>query len=246
MFSRLDQKFKLTARYEALRQQLVSANAQFPSVELLSYHLPKTAGTSLYLALEEAYGVSHIKRVYEPRDHEPLTNGLPFWVTKESLVLHGHFRPHPNHIRQFPNAKRIIWVRDPIERCWSLLRHWLRLQNGKRYEIFKEKYIKTGEETPEELFDKLVKDPDFSDIRLMYQSFMKNVSVQHFHFVGQAEFFNSELERLGQLLGKELKSREANVNTNHKTMPFNPKDYYSLFESDYEFLEASFGISYKV
>ena len=246
MFSRLDQKFHLTERYEVLRQQLVRPNAQFPLVELLSYHLPKTAGTSLYLALEEAYGVSQIKRIYEPKDHEPLTKGSPYWVNNKSIVLHGHFRPHPNHVKQFPNAKRIIWVRDPIERCWSLLRHWLKLKNGKRYEVFKQRHILTGNESPEALFNALVHDPDFADIRLMYQSFMQNVRADHFHFVGRAELFDSELERLREVLGKTLISREANVNTMNKTMPFDPKDYFHLFESDYQFLKENFGIDYEI
>ena len=246
MYSRLDQKFQLTQRYETLRQHLVGKNATFPNVKLLSYHLPKTAGTSLYLALEEAYGLPHVKRIYDPKDHEPLTAGKPFWVNKTTHVLHGHFRPHPNHIFQFPNAKRIIWVRDPITRCWSLLRHWLRLQHGKRYERFKEKYIHTGKETPEALFDFLVHDEEFSDIRLMYQSFMKNVQGNHFDFVGQAEHFNAELERLSTLLQKPLHHKKANVNEHHKTMPFNPAHYYPLFASDYTFLKTTFGIDYSI
>lgn len=244
MYSRLDRKFQLTARYENLRQLLVHKSATFPNVKLLSYHLPKTAGTSIYLALEEAYGLPHVKRIYDPKDHEPLTAGKPFWVNANTKVLHGHFRPHPNHVFQFPNAKRIIWVRDPIERCWSLLRHWLRLEQGKRYALFKERYMLTGNETPKALFDCLVHDEDFKDIRLMYQSFMGNVAATHFDFVGRAEHFDVELERLRMILKKPLLRKEANVNTNDKNLPFNPKEYLDLFASDYKYLEDNFGINY--
>jgi len=229
-------------KYEAVRQRLVGSNAQFKNVELLSYHLPKTAGTSLYLSLEEAYGAERIKRVYEPKDHQPLTSGEPFWVSSSTRVLHGHFRPHPMHVIQFPNAKRIIWVRDPIERCWSLLRHWLKLENGKRYQIFKAKHIKTGNETPEELFDCLVNDPEFVSLRLIYQTFMQNVEANHFHFVGKAEDFDNELKRLSDIVGKDLKSHAANVNQINKDLPFKKADYFSHFESDYRFLEDRFDI----
>jgi len=234
----------ITQKYTSFRQALVLPSTQFKNVDLISYHLPKTAGTSLYLALEEAYGINRIKRVYDTEALQRLTQGNALWVPRKTLVLHGHFRPHANHLKQYPHARRMVWVRDPIERCWSLLRHWLRLENGPIYARFKAKHMPIAHNSAEELFDLLVNDPEFSHITNFYQSFFQHMAPGHFNFIAKAEEFDDELNRLSAFLYKPLKPHLANQNPKDAHLPFSKEKYASIFKNEYAFLSEKFSITY--
>lgn len=238
-------RIKFYNKYEALRQRLVRPNAVFKGVELLSYHVPKTAGTSLYLALEDAYGAEKIKRVYHPAEAKTMSMGAPFWVWPSTDVIHGHIRPHAMHKAQFPNAKRIIWVRDPVLRCYSFVRHWMKMRTGSQYLAFEAKHIKTGSETAIDLFEKLINDPEFDHVRLFYQHFFQGVSAGHFTFIGVSERFEEELKRLEIVLQKPLNLHVANTNIPEKTHEFNAEMYREHFASEYAYLRDVFGIAYR-
>lgn len=236
----------LKSTYIAFRQALTPASAQFPQVVLLSYHIPKTAGTSLYFILEDVYGAQHITRVYDAHSATRLTRGKPLWVPNKSMVLHGHFEPNPNHVTQYPNAKRIIWVRDPIERAWSYLRHWLKTEDDPLYERFKAKHIAGNDYNAVELFDRLVTDDDFKNIRRFYQIFLRKVTLGHFDFIAKMEDFETELPRLSNILSKPLHARFENKNQTDATLPFPKSKYAQIFKSDYDFLAESFNIRYPI
>jgi hypothetical protein len=236
----------LKTQYTALRQALTPATAQFPNVELLSYHIPKTAGTSLYFILEDVYGAGQIKRVYDAEAAKRLTRGNPLWVPNKTLVLHGHFEPNPNHTKQYPNAKRIIWVRDPIERTWSFLRHWLKTEDDPLYETFKAKHIVGNAYDAPELFDKLVRDDDFKYIRRFYQIFLRKVAPNHFDFIAKMEDFDTELPRLSSVLGQPLCERTENKNPVDAELPFPKSKYAHIFRSEYDFLAKTYNIHYPI
>lgn len=236
----------ISEKYANIRQALLLPNATFKNVTFLSYHLPKTAGTSLYLGLEEVYGAERVKRVYDTTSVQLLTNGKALWVPGHTHVLHGHFRPHINHIKQYPKAKRMVWVRDPIERCWSLLRHWLRMENGPIYARFKAKHMAGEPKTSAALFDLLVHDAEFAYIKNFYQSFFQNMAPNHFHFVAKAEEFDNEVTRLSKFLDKPFKARLANQNTKEAALPFSKSKYAENFRSEYEFLAQQFKIIYSI
>ena len=236
----------LKSTYIAFRQALTPANAQFPNVELLSYHVPKTAGTSLYFALEDVYGAGQIKRVYDADSAKRLTRGTPLWVTSKTLVVHGHFEPNTNHVTQYPNAKRIIWVRDPIERTWSFLRHWLKTEDDPLYETFKAKHIIGNDYNAVELFDKLVTDDDFKNIRRYYQIFLRKVAPSHFDFIAKMEDFETELPRLSDVIGQPLGARTENKNSTDAALPFPKSKYAHLFKNEYDFLAQTYNIHYPI
>jgi hypothetical protein len=214
-----------------------------PNVELVSHHLPKTAGTSLFHALEAAYGPRHVLGVYDPIASAALTNGEPLPVDGAIRVVHGHFRPHTNHATQFPAARRIIWVRDPIDRCWSLLRQWMKYRHGAAYERFAARHPVDDADLPT-LFDRLVRDADFDGVVNIYAAYLSACDPAELDFVGRSEQLGAEIGRLGALLGVELGEFRANVNTEQRELPFDRATYAPFFERDYTFLATRLGQVY--
>ncbi len=232
--------------YQKIRQKLVGANVTFDHVELLSYHLPKTAGTSLFLALEEAYGQANVRRVYDHEEIANLLDGKPLWVNKHIQVLHGHFRPNPNQAKFYPKAKRIIWVRDPIDWYLSTINHYLWQKNGKVYTQIHSKYLVKKDWEPAELALTLLQDPDFDKVRLYFSKFIKLVNGDFFHFVGKSEDYKNELKRLGKLLNKELSVFEANKNPKKQKAEIDRALFYPHLESQFEFIAHELGVDYRV
>jgi hypothetical protein len=231
--------------YARLRQLFVHEGSQFNQVEILSYHLPKTAGTAFYMVLEHAFGQAHIRRIYDQEERLPLNAGMPRWSYPGIKVLHGHFRPHVNHIHQYPKAKRIVWLRDPIERCWSLLNHWLRVENGPIYARFKEKHRKDLDTPATELFDRLAKDVEFAQTTHFYVDFFQGQDKTFFHFIGNQAHFTTEIQRLADFLNMELSTFETNTNPIGRKLPFNKAQYLPYFESEYAFLQHKFDIDFR-
>ncbi len=208
----------------------------FPSVEWLSYHIPKTAGTSFYLSLEGAFKKENIFKAYNQNVAALLSDGNPVEIPSNIKIIHGHFKPHFQHNTQFPNAKKIIWVRDPIERLWSLLRHWTTYKKGRNFTRFEKKHMASGKNNLVQLFDLLVNDEDFYALVNVYRTQFEFVNPKDFTFVGKAEDFNNELKKLGEIMGQPLNPFMENRNAENKTLPFKKSDYKMAFEKEYEFL----------
>jgi hypothetical protein len=183
--------------------------------------------------------------VYDPEASAMLTNGEPFPIDPAIRVAHGHFRPHSNHASQFPGARRIIWVRDPIDRCWSLLRQWMRYRHGAAFERFAARHMHDDADLPT-LFDRLVRDPDFDGVVNIYASYLSACDPVELDFVGRSEDLGNELVRLGELLGVELGEFRENVDTDHRALPFDRATYAPSFARDYAFLADRLGQPYDV
>lgn len=90
-------------------------------VELISVHVPKTAGTTFSTVLNQVYGEENIYLDY--MGTRPGKYGLSK-LPPEIRVVHGHFLPFKyDHL--YPQAKKIIWVRNPIYLVISLYFYWL-------------------------------------------------------------------------------------------------------------------------
>ena len=102
---------------------------------LVSVHVPKCAGTSLRLALEQAYGRDRVHLDYDDRLGYPTSpinldpvgffrnaqeSGYPFLAGKDAV--HGHF--HIHKYNSLKNAMRITFVREPISRMLSHYYYW--------------------------------------------------------------------------------------------------------------------------
>ena len=181
--------------------------------------------------------------IYDPDDSATLTNGDPLDVAPGIRVVHGHFRPHTKHSAQFPAARRIIWVRDPVDRCWSLLRQWMKYRHGAAFERFAARHLHDDADLPT-LFDRLVRDPEFDGVVNIYGAYLAACDPAELDFVGRTEDLPSEITRLGALLGVELGEFRENVNTEQRDLPFDRATYAPFFEADYRFLAERLGQTY--
>jgi len=185
------------------------------SLQLLSLHIPKTAGTSFYSTLEESYGFSKVSRFdIKPNIQQVLLNHLPYVesvLPATFQVLHGHFAIEEMY-RLFPAAQQypiITWLRHPVERVVS------------NYFYLKERlqFFMKEHEQNRAMLDKMMKTiEEFAATPInqnRMSSFLQGKPLQEFHFVGIQEFYQEDLAYLGQLLQRNLVAFEVNK-TAHK------------------------------
>ena len=221
-----------------VKQKYAKSQDQFPNVDWLSHHIPKTAGSSLHQAFDAAYQHKHIQEVYPFNDlPKRLASGQPVWVPKGTRLIHGHFRPHKNHKSQFPNAGRLVWIRDPIERNISLLSHLLEeemLQT--RFIDFKLKYTR-NKYSINDLFSLMIEDESLYSATRIYESYLKGFRKSDFAFVGKVSQYKEELKRLEGIMKIPLQEYHKGINT-RKMIPNIDTEYFRLkLKSEYELLE---------
>jgi Sulfotransferase domain len=88
-------------------------NLSFPSsVELISVHLPKTAGSTFgKVILPQIHPQNQILYDY---DNFPINILIEQGKLRtETRVIHGHF-PDQKYREYYPNTKMVIWLRNPI------------------------------------------------------------------------------------------------------------------------------------
>ncbi len=176
------------------------------SVELVSVHIPKTAGGSFLGVLQSVYGVECVR--YEDTDRilDPLAvyNLDPVrWARQaeedrrrtapEVKVIHGHF-PASKYRRSFPSARRIVWLRDPVARLVSHYFFWR----------------STPPEVSGHTLHAYMRDRDLDLLgfarlpmmrNILTRAFLEDAVFSDFDFVGIQEHFAEELADLGKLLG---------------------------------------------
>ncbi len=141
-----------------------------------------------------------------------MSAGEPVWVPSRSIFLHGHFRPHPLHLDQFPNAKRLVWIRDPIERIWSLVGHLLAIGVGHpHYSILEKLYFDKGITDKENIVYDLIKYKRAESLTHIYTRFFSNVPITDFDFVGSVHRYSESIDRLVGLLDMEIQTEYRNV-----------------------------------
>lgn len=188
-------------------------------LELVSVHIPKTAGTSFRQTLEAAYGKKAILRLDQPlidpatvrvntRRYEAAN--LPEGIS----VVHGHFNPLQARNR-FPALARpllITWLRDPVERVIS---NYYYLEKRLREELDEE-----GKDL--DILSKMQRSlPEYArdEINRNRQSkFLEGVALEDFFFVGILEHYAADLAELGRKMGWE-KAEENKVNVTASAKP---------------------------
>lgn len=175
-------------------------------VELISVHVPKTAGTTFQAILNQVYGEKNIYLDY--REARPIKYGL-LKLPPQIRVIHGHFMPFKyDHL--YPKSKKIIWVRNPIHLVISLYFYWLHMPLGsveKQQKIVRDiKSFKIG-------LDEFIEQPEAKNFLSKYSGKL----LTNFDFVGVQEFFEEDLTHLTDMLGWCSFSRSIkNSNPNPK------------------------------
>lgn len=160
-------------------------------VELLSIHIPKTAGTSFYRILEQIYG-DQVSISYKRRDVKPLLYNGVLNIAAPIRVMHGHF--FYREVQQFKEAKVICWLRDPVDRVISNF-HFFKdgLRNPERNPI-------NYEHNKHRIDEDLLTYASRPENRNRMCEFLEGIAVEDLFFIGRQSHFEEDIKRLGRLL----------------------------------------------
>lgn len=221
------------------RRSEYSKNNPNYKVEWISHHIPKTAGSSLNRSYISTFGENRVFGIYAETGAADMTAGKPIWVPYKSLVLHGHFRPHPNHIMTFPNSKKIVWVRDPIERLWSHVGHLMDIGSPHpQYELLKSRYIENGVTEREEMVRDLIVNHSEPSLSNIYSRFFAKVLITDFDFVGSVHDYEGSMQRLAKLTGVSLPHQYTNVRSSAGvTIPSAITDLKEHMSEEYDIVQ---------
>lgn len=209
-------------------------------IELISIHIPKTAGRSLLKALTDAYGVEQVLVVNRKAFREKRSDALDELrkrITPQTRVIHGHI--HLSDIsellNEYPSARLITFLRDPVDRVISHYFHEKRiLEETGHLSAFKEVPV-----------DTLANYAGDEQSRNVMSRFLGGMPLSRFFFIGCFENFAADLQRLMQMLGKPLKEiPNENINRSQSPLRYNitPADremIVSLNEDDVSLYQRS-------
>ena len=167
-------------------------------VEIISVHVPKTAGSAFTRVLLRVYGPEGVFLDY------PYEKNYQRQFMKERdanvKVIHGHFRG-AKYKQIFPNAKRIIWLREPV----SFLISYYCFIKVYRRSMFHNLVLKKNLS-----FLEFVEIPKAQN---MMSVFLRNLELKDFYFVGIQDFFAEDLEELKRRLSwPDVKISKENNN----------------------------------
>jgi hypothetical protein len=181
-----------------------STDSNSNNIEIISVHVPKTAGATLgHVILPQIYGQERIFYDYESLPVEGLENQ----IKSEHQVIHGHF-PAVKYMSQYPNAKIIVWLRNPINYLlsWYYFMQTFSIEektSGKFH-----KYIVNNQIS----FKDFIELPEAQNSISRY--YLKGIKLEDLYFVGIQEFFREDWRELQNLLNwPEVNIKHSNRNT---------------------------------
>jgi len=213
----------------------VSTQAPNKNVDWVVYHVPKTAGSSLRQSFVDALGPSRVFGVYRNTGAAEFSVGKPVWIPRSAKVVFGHFPTHSAQTNMFPNAQKVTWVRDPLERAWSLLGHYLATKDeSAQYAFVKQHYLDKGITNKDDIFERMIKENALAKNIFVYAHYFESISLDEFDFVGSTTRNGKDLKRLQKLLGKPLVETKENVRNSMSSFPSALRCLESYFASEYE------------
>jgi hypothetical protein len=185
------------------------------NIEIVSLHIPKTAGTSFRTILKDKIGDSRVVRLDIHNKNDIRLNEKAF--TKDKLrnkikVVHGHFKFAD--IKELfdlnPSVRYVTWLRDPVDRVLS---HY--------YYLMKMAAIKMGEQAKDEILSKVGKSLEeyvvHDQNRNEISHFLEGSSLDDFDFIGIQKDFENELNRFRKVMGwTNIENQRHNVTGSKK------------------------------
>ena len=168
------------------------SNLSLPSsVELISVHVPKTAGSTFGGGiLPYIYGEENILYDYDGLSVEALVKQGK--LTNNIKAIHGHF-PAVKYKSYLGKVKLVIWLRNPI----LILISWYYFWNSKR-DVFYDEAHRYVVENGLNFRDYLEMEYKENNIK---SYFLEGINLTNFDFVGLQEFFSEDLSELTSQLG---------------------------------------------
>ncbi len=200
--------------------------------ELISIHIPKTAGSTFHAILQNTYGFG-LKHIQTREDLHIWNNGLKYRSNKPFVkAVHGHIEAHPNWREQYANAKIIAWIRDPVERVISAYYHWKKNVNHRddRHSLF----VKSQPDLVE-----FAKMPEFALTVNALQTYLGRLQPREYFFIGRTEHFEEDLGRLRRLMEwKQVEVPVKNVNVQKPEVRREVKDeLFAALRNEYDLYE---------
>lgn len=218
-------------------KRLFGSKPSFPSeVTWLSHHIPKTAGTSLRVAYENAVGKRNVFKLYKPVEVTRFEQGEICLPKHRPFIIHGHYKPDFRQLAIGGDVKRLVWLRDPVQRAWSLLRHLTDVQQHKpEFELLTAQFGKKATAPDEEVLEFFLANREFAHLNRPYQNYFKNVGLESFDFIGCMENFDADLARLsGQM---QVKLSIAKSNVRHSKVSIDTSDFKHYLAKEYKVIE---------
>lgn len=171
-------------------------------LELISLHIPKTAGTSFRKILEKQYGPALTR--LDIRNGKLLVDEKLFWGTSlpaQSKVIHGHFM-YPALQQCLAKGegkpKLITWLRHPVERVIS--NYYYLAERMAREMNEEEKGLNLLIKMQKSLLE--YAESEFARNRM--SKFLQGTEPEDFFFIGLTETFESDVKKLAALLDWKL------------------------------------------
>ncbi|MEZ4888877.1 MAG: sulfotransferase family 2 domain-containing protein [Chitinophagales bacterium] len=187
------------------------------NIQLISLHIPKTAGTSFRNTLKDIYGEEAIIQL----DIHHKNNNIKInaqradsvELRKKHLVVHGHFSPLSlkSTLTITPDIPYITWLRDPVDRVIS---NYYYLEKRLEEELMEEA---KGLNILSKMQRTLLEFAHADKNRNRISKFLEGMSLDQFLFVGITEHYSEDLKDLSELLGwKNFQEFHHNITGNSR------------------------------
>ncbi len=209
-------------------------NTNWSKIQLVSIHIPKTAGTSFIHSLKKQYGNNKVTRIDINENRININKVIlnKAYVYNNTSVIHGHFTINllKNYLTLPPETPIITWLRDPVERVIS---NYYYLYKRLDEELNEEK---KGLNILSKMRRSLLEYAHDEKNQNRMSKFLKGMDIEDFFFIGIVENYNQDIKELGQKLnwsnleivqhnktGKSFKS-EVDENTKAIIRSLNQED----------------------
>jgi len=172
----------------------------------ISVHIPKTAGTTFRELLANHFGddLCLFYGGWRDRHLAPMAQPPP-----SLRCIHGHFHAR-DFDAPFPAGRRIVWLRDPVERVCSEYEHHCRHRDP-RNPLSTLVGAGTG----------LLEFAEHREARNTQSRVLQGLALEDFAFVGISELFDAELVRLRLATGIGLPcGHRVNANPARRTVRY--------------------------
>ena len=160
-------------------------------IELISIHIPKTAGSSFFQLLKKVYGKESVMKI-NALEPAPDMNVHYARDTGTAKVIHGHIRiSQLEDIIRESDPRIITWLRNPVDRVISNYYFSMqRIREGKAVER-KSKTIDYS----------LLEYAALDENRDKASWFLEGIRLEELFFVGLYEEFMSDITKLANMSG---------------------------------------------